>query len=79
MDWLRQNSQYVIAAIRATVLALAGFQVIVVSTEQLALALAALEAFFAMITAKTTIQTARVDTIVEKRVADIMTTPPAGR
>ena len=75
MEWIRQNSQYIMGFIRALILALAGFQVVVISTEQLSLGLACLEAFFAMITAKTTVSTTRVDTIVERRVNDIMSDP----
>lgn len=73
MDWLTENSQKVINSIRAIILMLAGFRVVEVTTEQLALIIATLETVFATITAKTTVSSGRVDVITEKRVEDRMT------
>lgn len=75
MEWFRQNSQHVINSIRAIVLALTGFGIVQLTTEQLALAIAALESVFGTITAKTTISTRNVDSIVDKRVNDLVSTP----
>jgi hypothetical protein len=76
MDWLAANSQKVINSIRAIVVLGVGFDAIEITEEQLALLIAAMETVFATITAKTTISAANVDTIVERRMSDVMTPPP---
>lgn len=66
--FLEERSQLIINAVRATVLFLTIVSVISVTPEQLAAGLLALEAVFAVVTAKTTVPEVRIDTIVDKRV-----------
>lgn len=73
--WLSTNSQNVINSIRATLAALVLFELIQITAEQLAGLTAALEVIFATVTAKTTVAHTKIDTIVESKVSDILSTP----
>jgi hypothetical protein len=74
-SWLTERAQYILNAFRAVIAVLIGFHWVQWTPEQIALVIAAMESVFGVITAKTTISSTRVDTIVEKRVGDIVSTP----
>lgn len=77
IEWIRGSSQYIIGFVRAVILLFIGFKWVILEDPQvqMALLMGAVESFFAMVTAKTTVSHTRMDTIVENRVQDIMSAP----
>jgi hypothetical protein len=77
MNWLTERGQYILTAIRSIIALLIGFKIIEVTPEQIGLIIAAMENVFGVFTAKTTVSNTRIDTITDKRVIDIMSSPDA--
>jgi hypothetical protein len=78
MDWINRNSLLLTEAIRQSILAAILFGLVAWTDQQVAGFLMAVSAIMALFTSKTNISAENVDRIVERRMVDVMTTPPAG-
>jgi hypothetical protein len=78
MDWINRNSLLLTEAIRQSILAAILFGLVAWTDQQVAGFLMAVSAIMALFTSKTNISAENVDRIVERRIGDVMSMPPAG-